>query len=242
MEWKVEKGRHFMVYYTENAALARRVAHAAERAYERIMRDLAFRKFTDFWTWDDRARIYVYPTFRAFRDVTGAPPWARAKASYDRKSMFVVARDGELLGATLPHELAHLVFRDFLGFQQQAPAWLHEGIAQRQEADRAADALRIARAAAARGRLIPLSALTSLSVQDAAARGEAPLFYAQAVSVVSFMIDRYGATRFRAFCERLKDGKPLPEALRFTYGGSIDTIEALEREWLKELAPARRKP
>ena len=61
-------------------------------------------------------------------------------------------------------------------------------------------------------------------------------FYIEAVSLVGFLIEHYGASSFTDFCRQLRDGKSLEEALKFTYPTHITGIEELESAWLEYLA------
>ena len=61
--------------------------------------------------------------------------------------------------------------------------------------------------------------------------GVAIIFYAESVSVVGFIIKKYGADRFRKFCGQLCDEKSINDALWFTYPKELSTIELLEKSW-----------
>ena len=77
--------------------------------------------------------------------------------------------------------------------------------------------------------------LMRLDVRTVKNKGVAVIFYAQAVSVVGFMIEKYGSAGFRRFCGQLRDGKTINEALRFTYPEKICNVSLLEKEWYKYL-------
>ena len=81
---------------------------------------------------------------------------------------------------------------------------------------------------------IPLASRWSASPGKLKGLGPA-IFYAESVSIVEFMIEEHGSTNFRKFCGELKNGKSVDDALRFTYPGSIGSIGALEKAWLKYL-------
>jgi hypothetical protein len=57
------------------------------------------------------------------------------------------------------------------------------------------------------------------------------LFYLQSVSIVDFLIEKYGTRKFTTFCRNIRDAKTLNEALSRTY--RLDDIEELEEEWVK---------
>jgi hypothetical protein len=57
--------------------------------------------------------------------------------------------------------------------------------------------------------------------------------YAQAVTLVGYLIVKYGPTRFAQFCRGLRDGKGIDDALSSTYTDSIRNISELEKGWIK---------
>ncbi len=236
--WDEVRSAHFIVYHAQSDARAREVSRAAEQTYVTLMKRLAFRKYTAFWTWDRRVRLLLYPSRSAFRRLTGAPVWARAWASHTRRTIALWEGDPDLVRNTLPHELAHLVLRDFIGADGSLPAWLNEGLAQVVEADGAGWARDTVQALAKRGRLLPVERLAVMEVRHAVARGEAPAFYAQAASLVDYLLETHGGERFRVFCGHLRDGKAADEALRLSYPGAVTDLHALESAWrAARLAP-----
>jgi len=65
--------------------------------------------------------------------------------------------------------------------------------------------------------------------------GKAAEFYAESVSLVEYLIRKYGADSFAKLCSQIRDGKELNDALRFTYPDSIRSIESLESGWRQYL-------
>jgi len=86
-----------------------------------------------------------------------------------------------------------------------------------------------------RNRLIPLSELTLIDARKIGKIGAARVFYAQAVSLIGFLIKEHGSGKFSRLCRHLRDGKDLNGALRFTYPLDIRNIDDLERAWKKHL-------
>lgn len=232
-EWKEVKGAHFIVMYARDAAFAREVLLAAERLYKTISSRLGFTRYGDYWLWDNRVRIRLYPGHSDFVEMENAPGWAAGKAALRDMEISGVEGDLSFCSSVLPHEMTHLVFREFTGFGSSVPLWLDEGVAQLQEAEQVSDKMLI-REASVKGRLLSLDRLARTGPGDLDGTSAA-LFYAQSRSVVSFLIDRYGSVSFRKFCGALKDGKSLEDALRFTYPQSARSIKQLEESWLQKL-------
>ncbi|MBN2301053.1 MAG: hypothetical protein JXN60_00920 [Lentisphaerae bacterium] len=233
-EWKSLSGKHFIVFYMDELSFAETVARFAEKYYHETARQLGYTRYKGFWLWRNRVRIYIYRNHSEFIAQVTAPQWAAGKADYGSKSIFTYSGSEEFIRSLLKHELAHLVFRDFIGFQGEVPLWLDEGVAQWLEG-RSDISHEFVKQMAKNDRLLSLADLTATDVRHEKAAGDVAEFYAQSVSVVEFMIRQYGAQKFESFCRQLRNGKNLNDALRFTYGGTIRSIEEIEKAWKKSL-------
>lgn len=232
-EWQVVKGKHFLVYYSTNSAFAEKVSSKAEEYYSGIASELGFEKADNFWLWDKRVKIYIYSSRDGFANATGAPDWATGKAVTSRREIHTFSGDNSFTESVLPHEMTHLIFREFTGFKEEVPLWLNEGLAQWEEPAKRKELVRIARDMVARNRYIPLPAMTSVDVKKLVAAGNPGEFYAQAASLVGYLIEKHGSERFRKLCGKLRDGKAMDDSLRFAYPDTIRNIDDLEKAWKK---------
>jgi hypothetical protein len=237
VSWTEMKGKHFVVYYAGKKKFATEVLANAEKLYGTITKRLGFTRYGDFWIWDDRAKIWIYATRDDFITAEKAPGWAAGKASVKTRELKAYETSADFCETVLPHELSHLIFREFTGLGSDVPLWLDEGVAQLQEKDRKESGL-LLKEAALKGKLIPLSKLMLVRPEQLDGMGPA-IFYAQSLSLVEFIVDKYGATSFRKFCGKLKSGKSVNDALRFTYPASIRNITDLQQAWLKHLEEAK---
>jgi hypothetical protein len=238
--WQTLKGEHFLVHHQGDAAFAAEVLREAEACYDGITHDLGIERRDRFWLWDRRVHITLHSTREAFLRATGAPSWAGGKASYQKRAIDSFEGSPDLLDSLLPHEMTHLVFRDFVGGTRAVPLWLDEGTAQWEERTGAREAACLARELCRQGRFVPLRSLMESDVRRSGSHREAEEFYAQARSLVAFLVKRYGRDRFRVLCGQIRLGKSFEEALRFTYPDRLRTLEQLEQEWkqsLKEETP-----
>lgn len=233
--WNAVRGKHFLVYYREDKAMAEDTALRAEEYYVTVARDLGFRRYDSFWLWENRVKIFLYGSRSEFVKATQAPEWASGKADYVNREISGFSGSRDFLKSLLPHEIAHLVFRDFLGFRTEAPLWLEEGVAMWFETGRREDVRQFVLKLREEEELFPLESLTGMSVASLNDGRRALAFYAQASSIVGFMISRLGSDAFRKFCGEIRDGKSVDDALRFTYSGTADSIVRLERLWLSEM-------
>ena len=236
-QWKEIKGKHFIVRYQKSEKFAEDTLSKAEKLYTAITERLGFKRYGNYWLWDERATIWIYGSRDAFVKAENAPAWAAGKASVKGREIKAFETDASFLVTVLPHEMSHLIFREFTGMGNKVPLWLDEGVAQLQEKD-AKKALPLLRDAGLRGTLIPLRSLMNMKPERLVGMGPA-VFYAESLSLVDFMIAQHGSVTFRKFCGALKEGKSMDDALRFTYPGSIRSIEALEKAWLKHLEESK---
>ncbi len=237
--WEELKGDHFIVYYAQDARFARTILRKAEYYYDRIARDLGYARYENFWKWERRCKVFIYPDQVTYIRATGQPAWSIGSARYGRKEVLSYSGCQAFVEETLPHEIAHLIFRDFVGFESDIPMWLDEGVAQRQEPSKQKVVDYYVWQLARQKKLWSLERLTRAgqgAIQDP---DDARTFYIQAASVVSFLIDRHGASSFVHLCRQLRDGKPLDEALRFAYPVKMRDLGALEAAWLKYVAGLR---
>lgn len=252
--WKEVVGDHFIIYYKGNEGFTRDVSEKAEVYYGRIATDLGYPRYSEFWTWDKRVKIYIYPDHEAFIKATGQPQWSQGLADYRKKEIISYAWSKGFLEALLPHEMAHLIFRDFVGFKGEIPRWLDEGVAQWAEEANRQQIKMAARDSYEKDVLLSIQDMMKLDLErvgkadriyirsSRTKTGEPAVlflsadqlistYYLQSVSLVGFLIEVFGSYSFADFCRQLRDGKGLEEALRFAYPTKIRDLEGLEKIW-----------
>lgn len=239
-EWREEKGDHFVVYYVTEAARPKEIIRKAEIYYNRIADDLGYPRYSNFWQWEKRVKIYIHPSKEAFQKATGQPAWSHGMASYLDKSIHAIETNDNFLDAVLPHEITHLIFRDFVGFKGEVALWMDEGVAQWEEDDKREAALAVMPELVARAEVMTTQTLTSLDIRSEQDPKKVRIFYMQAISLVDFLIKNYGASSFTALCRELRDGKSLLAAMRAAYSNSIRDLEDLDDKWRKYVLSKRR--
>lgn len=223
------------MHYREDAGFARKVLDRAEVYYRSLADRIGVTRRAGFWLWDKRVKLYIHRSREAFVAATGAPAWAEGRACYLDHSVSTFSGCDGFLTGVLPHELAHLIFRDSVGFSNEIPLWLDEGVAQWAESDSGSTSHDEVRRIQSRGEGWSLSALTAVQSTGILDEKQARAFYAQAASLVSFLVTAYGQESFHRFCLRIRDGRSLDEALRFTYPEQVRNINELETAWRKGL-------
>jgi len=73
---KQEKGEHFIIQYpsTQSVSWAQEILHRAERYYETIASQIGYQRYDEFWTWEQRVEITIYPNQKIFLEKTGKRP------------------------------------------------------------------------------------------------------------------------------------------------------------------------
>lgn len=239
VEWHEISDKHFVIYYRDKdqESWIREVLRSAERYYTSIANDIGYARYTHFWTWDDRAKIYIYPNQDAFVSETGLPQWSSGGALRDKKlvdSKFIVSymQENGFIDGVLPHEISHLLLRDFIGFDQDIPLWFDEGVAQLQEKNVLLKAEYVMRQFVQQGAHVPFELLIKHDIRGEDDPKNVLLFYGQSVSIIHFMIKNYGSDRFGRLCGLMKDGRDFKSALQGAYTNIIKDVNDLEKKWL----------
>jgi len=267
VQWEEEKAEHFILCHEAlpnpadspeqreaKRVFLKSVLEKAEHYYKVIAADLGYPRYSEFWTWEKRVKIYVYPARDQFLQATQQPAWSHGMADYTHKTIHSYILSGNFLDSILPHEIAHLVFRDFVGFKGEIPLWLDEGVAQWEErTDKSSIKDQIAglyendallsiddmmnldvRAIKSNDRIyirmVPTSKDTK-TVLFLDARNLVNTYYLQAASLIGFLIERFGSNEFAHFCRQLRDGKSVEQALIDTYPAHIKGLADFERQW-----------
>jgi len=228
-QWNERRTRHFYIYYKDvpNDFL-QGVEESAERYYDDITRNLGFTRYKG-WSFDERAQIYIYRDRQDFISSGGAK-WAGGAASAYSKTIRTFPAAAGFFDSTLPHELGHIIFREFIGNYVDVPLWFEEGIASFQEQAKRWGAHREVKEAIANGTFIPLPELSHVKLTQGVSQQMVSLFYAESASIVYYLITEQGQHRFVEFCRKLKSLNSFERALTSAYS-RFDSLEDLNRSW-----------
>lgn len=236
--WQELKGDHFIVYHLGDGRFAEDLLGKAEAYYRNISNDLGYQRYSNFWQWENRVKIYIYKTQQDFLKASGRQEWSHGYASYTKKEIRSYLWAEGFLDALLPHEITHLVFRDYVGFQGEIPVWLDEGVAQWEEPQKRAIVQQVMKSYLHDEKGFKFDDLMTLDIRTVDFAPSVELFYVQAMSIIDFLISRFGADQFIFFCRQLRDGKTINEALRFAYPTQIRNTQQMEEKW-KEFVLSR---
>jgi hypothetical protein len=257
-EWRSLASDHFIVYFTEDENFAKDISNKAEYYYVRIASDLGYPRYSEFWTWDNRVKIYIYPDHDSYLKVSKMSSWSEGMADYTNKQIISYTQSESFADSILPHEMAHLIFRDFVGFKGEVPVWLDEGVAQWAEPLKRERVKTVSQNLLNNATFFSVADMVNLDIRKVSVDSVieihsmrnkdgnrtllslkggdvVKIYYIEAVSLIGFLIDSYGAISFTEFCRQLRDGKSLEDAIRSAYSIHISGIEELESAWLKYL-------
>lgn len=229
-DWQTLEGTPFRVHwYVGEADFAQLVLDTARFGAQEAGA-LLNEEFTE------RVEVYVYgqlADYQFTRDVMG-PLWAGGHVDPEAGVIVVSLPPGEgqrlEVERKIPHEVAHLMLYQATGEGYwNLPAWLNEGFASMMERNPNPDYAVLLEDAVESGRLIPMSALCQPFPRDASG---AVLAYAESVSFMRYVRERFGAEGLRALVDAYAAGAGCE------YGTQTEpvglTLRQLEREWREE--------
>lgn len=229
--WLIKKSTHFILYYKSQITsdYLDQILTEAEKNYEQITENLGFRRF-EFWTWDRRCKIYLFPSAKEYYNDTGRPGWSAAHVNFQERSIKTFLSEEDFFAKILPHEMAHLIFREFIGNNTSLPLWLDEGIATLEERSGKEERLTVMKGLAKGNLLIHLDKLTNIKAGNLVMPN---LFYTHAASVVYFLLQQYGSEKFVAYCRDLRDRRDWEGSLERIYGFS--NMVEMDEKWVEFL-------
>lgn len=233
-EWKEERSEHFVVFYKKAPLdFVKNVEKMAEQYYSEITEGLGFTRYQN-WSYDDRAKIYIYDHQGDYVKSAKQNYWSHGVASARMKEIHTFPAAHGFFDSVLPHEMGHIIFREFVGHNINLPLWLDEGVAMFQEKAKRWGANNSVKDAIKAKKFIPLEELTYLGLSGSTSQEIVELYYAEAASIIYYMISELGEQSFSNFCKKLKQGSTFDNALSMTYL-RIRNISDLNKFWVKYL-------
>lgn len=227
-EWDEYKSDHFIIYYHLNisSAYIREFSWKCERYYNLITERLGFSR-SNFWLWENRARIFIYQTRKDYLQGTSQPEWSGASVHISKKFINTFCFQEDFFDYVLPHELAHIILREFIGLNTKVPLWFDEGVACANEKNSSRKYLTQAKRIVERKTYLPLPEMEKANYRQV----QSPYtFYPSAASLVIFLLERYNKEDFVQLCRELRDGNAFYPSLNKIYG--IKDAEDLNQKFL----------
>ncbi|MDD4956318.1 MAG: hypothetical protein PHH49_05910 [Candidatus Omnitrophica bacterium] len=214
--WEEYKTPHFVVYYDK--AVPRQyvlqVGANCENYYKSIAGKLGFVR-SDFWYGNDRAEVFVYATQSEYVEHARAAAWAGGHVFSKQKEIRTFQSDDAFFDNILPHELAHMIFREFVGYTTPVPLWFEEGFACLNEKTFIERyVLPGAEHVSNKGLFVPAEELSMLSPS----RVDPPIaFYLEASVIMFYLAEGCGRGKLSKFCKALRDRVRFDDAFEKIY-------------------------
>ncbi|MBU1906154.1 MAG: hypothetical protein KJ923_04060 [Candidatus Omnitrophica bacterium] len=224
--WNTKKSQHFIIYYQEaENSYIQKLSNTAERYYNSILDDLGYRRF-DFWTWDNRAKIFLYKDADHYNPDFQREGWSGGSVHVPSRTIKTYIGQEGFFDSMLPHEMAHIIFREFIGENRTLPLWIDEGVACSQEKSILKARIITAHNLIKEGAHVDLEKFSKI-------KGSLPIspqiFYSQAASLIVFLLEQYGGDQFFEFSRQVRDGKQWLAALESVY--RFRDLKDLEEKW-----------
>jgi hypothetical protein len=232
-EARVVRSSHFVLHYEDQMAPAG-ILNTLEGLHAKLLLDLGV--FSP-WAYRESVHVYLYRDGESYAAHTGMNAWTAAHINILKKTVY--GHSASDFQRILAHELGHLFFSQFFLVKSTAPPlWLNEGVATLMEWEYGleGDQKAMDRQLLSSG-TIPFDQFLAFNYAHAgAADGEGVgLWYNQAQSVTRYLMRGFSQAQFLKFCEELRGGHSLDEALRASYGLAVPEGKALERLWRESL-------
>ncbi len=233
-KWNEYKSAHFLIYYKSIPMdFIKTVESAAEDHYRAIAKGLGFNR-EENWVSDKRAKIFIYQDGNDYTVNGDQQQWSHGSALASQKTIRTFPSAHGFFDSTLPHEMGHIIFREFVGLEADVPLWFEEGVAMYQEKAKRFGAHTVVKTALKNDEFIALTDLTDMRLYSDSPPQTLELYYAESASIVYYMISELGEFNFVRLCRSLKEGKSFTEALKTVYV-RFRNLDDLNRAWLNYL-------
>lgn len=179
--------------------------------------------------------IMLFDNKDSYMDFTKRPPWSGAASDLRADTMYVL--EGPNFYPLSVHELTHLYFDGYF-LPSISPLWLSEGMAvymqiyvSGKKPSWVDDGLRQILS----GQYIALENLMEMEDISTLTTQQAELWYTEAFSVVDYLLNSHSRDEFYRFCNELKGGAPVYQALYRAYGMPFNKVSVLQNVWLFDL-------
>ncbi len=233
--WQQMKGQDLVIYYraTVPEDFVQTTMDTSEEEIRRVTDNFGITK-PPAWSGDRRIKIYIYNDRDDYVKNGGQAAWSHGVAFSLARTIKTWPSANGFFDTILPHELGHIIFRNYIGFKADLPLWFEEGVAIYQEKAKRLGAEAVVKEALQKDKFIPLSQLTGMRLYKNSNNEVVDLFYAESASAFHYLITEYGEQEFYMLCEDIKAGIPFEEALHKVYL-KFRTVSDLSLYWQQYL-------
>lgn len=214
VSWHLKASPHFEILH-ESAWSPGSISLELEKIYSSLRLKMAM--FAP-WMVKEKARIYIYASQGSYANGEfNPPPWSKGLAYASKKTVVVYdAGDIVKLKAVIAHELSHLYFEGYFGEKlKYPPQWLNEGLAVYLEESVFPEGGPWGRALAyfPPERQAAFPGFFDLKIDQLKSEAGIADWYLQAYGTVLYLYRPHTRVQFKAFCDALRSGEKLQDAL-----------------------------
>jgi hypothetical protein len=233
--WQQMKGHDFIIYYRADVPndFVQTTMDTAEEEFKRVTDNLGITN-NQYWALEKQIKIYIYRDQDDYVKNGGQAVWSHGAAFARSQTIRTYPEINGFFDTVLPHELGHIIFRDYIGFTAIVPLWFEEGVAIYQEKAKRLGSNETVKEAIKNGQFIPLSQLSGVRLYKNSSEQVVDLFYSESASAVYYMVTELGEQEFYMLCNDLKNNMPFQDALHKVYL-RFKTMGELNQAWFEYL-------
>ncbi len=234
-DWKQMKGQEFIIYYRADVPedFVQTTMDTAEEEFKRVADNMGIINNRNR-AWENQVKIYIYSERDDYVKNGGQATWSHGSAFAKARTIKTFPEAVGFFDTILPHELGHIIFRDYIGFTAVVPLWFEEGVAIYQEKAKRLGSKKSVQEAIENGQFIPLTQLSGMRLYKESKAQVVDLFYIESASAVYYLITELGEQEFYMLCDELKNNTPFQEALHKVYLRFRD-LDDLNQAWVEYL-------
>jgi len=223
------QGKINLYWYGQNQTFGNTITTEAQSALTTLANDTGA-------TPEKTVNITIYTSPQDYAaSVAGAPEWAGGEELSQYNCILLMVRP-EALSSDLPgvaHELTHVIVGQItFNPYNSIPFWLNEGLAvhiQFPQGNVPSAFTTALSNAIANNSFI---SVRSLSDPFSAVTNKAYLSYAESVSIVTYLINQYGAAKMNQLLDTFQQGTTYDGALKTIYGFDMDGLFTQWKTWV----------
>ncbi|MGA1842033.1 MAG: peptidase MA family metallohydrolase [bacterium] len=228
-DWETRETQHFVLYYQQkDHLLTDYIMESAEKDYKRIIHHIGIDPGI-------KASVYIAPDRASYQALQprGKKTHEWSIGVFYPNQNLILLLSPKAQKATHPdlqqimaHELTHFILHTVTREKGiDLPIWLHEGLAMYEAKQWNWHYRRIMAETALTRSFLPLSSLTNGFPPEKRLADRA---YAQSISLIAYIINKYGADYLNKLIRNLVEGSQTPEAFFYVFG---ITLEGFEKNW-----------
>lgn len=179
-----------------------------------------------------RIFLVLFRKKESYTSYTQRPSWSVASTDVSSQSIFILENSN--FKTNFVHELTHIYFDGYF-MPSAPPLWLSEGFAvyiqTQNQNPKEKSWLKTYLDKFAQGRYIAFDEFVETEDLQNYSKDDVLLWYAQAYSVVDYLLSSKTRDEFFQFCKHLKEGHPASRSLYRAYGMPFNKISSLEYAW-----------